>query len=109
MDVFQHYFADGLVALYSSVDLSSVFFVLCIFQVFMEFSRIVGKNLKQEFYESIDRHSPRLLELFRSKRGNVGQLLTQISQQTNVSPYIFYTWLCFSQGLYKHHITMLLY
>uniref|UniRef100_A0AAY5KES1 Uncharacterized protein n=1 Tax=Esox lucius TaxID=8010 RepID=A0AAY5KES1_ESOLU len=50
------------------VDLNSVFFVLCIFQVFMEFSRIVGKNLKQEFYESIDRHSPRLLELFRSKR-----------------------------------------
>ncbi|KAF1388530.1 hypothetical protein PFLUV_G00091220 [Perca fluviatilis] len=54
-------------------------------EVFMEFSRIVGKNLKQEFYESLDRHSPRLLELFRSKRGNVGQLLTQISQQTNES------------------------
>ncbi|XP_028313916.1 uncharacterized protein LOC114470102 [Gouania willdenowi] len=54
-------------------------------QVFMEFSRIVGKNLKQEFYESIDRHSPRLLELFQSKRGNVGQLLTQISLQTNTT------------------------
>ncbi|XP_051975368.1 sterile alpha motif domain-containing protein 3-like [Xyrauchen texanus] len=54
-------------------------------QVFMEFSRIVGKNLKLEFYESIDRHSPRLLELFRSKRGNVGQLLTQISQQTSTT------------------------
>uniref|UniRef100_A0AAZ1WZ95 Uncharacterized protein n=1 Tax=Oreochromis aureus TaxID=47969 RepID=A0AAZ1WZ95_OREAU len=38
-------------------------------QVFMEFSRIVGKNLKQQFYENIDRHSPRFLELFRSKRG----------------------------------------
>lgn len=58
----------------------------------MEFSRIVGKNLKQEFYESIDRHSPRLLELFRSKRGNVGQLLTKISQQTSVGPYILYAW-----------------
>uniref|UniRef100_G3N615 Uncharacterized protein n=1 Tax=Gasterosteus aculeatus TaxID=69293 RepID=G3N615_GASAC len=44
--------------------------------VFMEFSRIVGKNLKTEFYESIDRHSPRLLELFGSKRGNVGQTNT---------------------------------
>ncbi|KAM7401418.1 hypothetical protein PAMA_005559 [Pampus argenteus] len=55
--------------------------------VFMEFSRLVGKNLKQEFYESIDRHSPRLLEIFGSKRGNVGQLLTQISQQTRVGPY----------------------
>ncbi|XP_041844077.1 uncharacterized protein LOC121641818 isoform X1 [Melanotaenia boesemani] len=60
-------------------------FALCMFQVFMEFSRIVSKNLKHEFYESIDRHSPRLLELFRSKRGNVGQLLTQISQQTNTT------------------------
>lgn len=67
MDVFQHYFADGLAALYSSVDLSSVclFFFLCIFQVFVEFSRIVGKNTKQEFYESISWYSPRLLELFR--------------------------------------------
>uniref|UniRef100_G3NCT5 Uncharacterized protein n=2 Tax=Gasterosteus aculeatus TaxID=69293 RepID=G3NCT5_GASAC len=53
--------------------------------VFMEFSRIVGKNLKTEFYESIDRHSPRLLELFGSKRGNVGQLLTHILQQTNTT------------------------
>ncbi|KAM7406777.1 hypothetical protein PAMA_002816 [Pampus argenteus] len=42
----------------------------------------VGKNLKQEFYESIDRHSPRLLEIFGSRRGNVGQL---ISQQTRDS------------------------
>ncbi|CAF98564.1 unnamed protein product [Tetraodon nigroviridis] len=58
--------------------------------VFMEFSRIVGKNLKLEFYESIDRHSPRLLEIFGSKRGNVGQLLTQISQQTRVGPYTLY-------------------
>ncbi|XP_077953726.1 uncharacterized protein LOC120808990 isoform X2 [Gasterosteus aculeatus] len=64
-------------------------------QVFMEFSRIVGKNLKTEFYESIDRHSPPLLELFRSKRGNVGQLLTHILQ-TNVSPHTLCTWHCFS-------------
>lgn len=64
----------------------------------MEFSRIVGTNLKHEFYESIDRHSPRLLEIFGSKRGNVGQLLTQISQQTRVGPYM----LC-------NHVTVLLY
>ncbi|TRZ02278.1 hypothetical protein DNTS_003175, partial [Danionella cerebrum] len=42
--------------------------------VFMEFNRIVGKNLKNEFYASIDLHSQRLIEIFRSKRGNVGQL-----------------------------------
>ncbi|XP_028856475.1 uncharacterized protein LOC114802036 isoform X2 [Denticeps clupeoides] len=51
-------------------------------QVFLEFNRIVGKNLKQEFYESIDQHSRHLIEIFRSKRGNVGQLLTQLLQQT---------------------------
>lgn len=32
MDVFQHYFADGLVALYSSVDLSSVFLFFVFFR-----------------------------------------------------------------------------
>ncbi|XP_062846517.1 uncharacterized protein LOC134307500 [Trichomycterus rosablanca] len=51
-------------------------------QVYMEFNRIVGKNLKQEFYESIDQHSLRLIEIFQSKRGNIGQLLSQLSQQT---------------------------
>ncbi|TRY75965.1 hypothetical protein DNTS_033515, partial [Danionella cerebrum] len=51
-------------------------------QVFMEFNRIVGKNLKNEFYASIDLHSQRLIEIFRSKRGNVGQLLTQLIQET---------------------------
>nr|XP_046241968.1 uncharacterized protein LOC124057602 isoform X2 [Scatophagus argus]XP_046262946.1 uncharacterized protein LOC124068599 [Scatophagus argus] len=50
-------------------------------QVYMEFSRIVGKNLKQEFYEGIDQHSSRLMEIFRSKRGNVGQMLTLLLQQ----------------------------
>ncbi|RXN30823.1 sterile alpha motif domain-containing 3-like isoform X1 [Labeo rohita] len=54
-------------------------------QVFLEFNRIVGKNLKQEFYESIDQHSHHLIEIFRSKRGNVGQLLTQLLQQTKDS------------------------
>nr|XP_020477629.1 uncharacterized protein LOC109972814 [Monopterus albus] len=51
-------------------------------QVFMEFNRIVVKNLKQEFYDSIDQHSLRLIEIFQSRRGNVGQLLTPLLQQT---------------------------
>lgn len=81
--------------LFSSVDGSYavfLFFAFCISQVFMEFSRIVGKNLKMEFYESLDEQSPRLLELFRTKRGNVGQLLTQLSQQTNVRPSTLWAW-----------------
>ncbi|XP_060771467.1 uncharacterized protein LOC132882224 isoform X2 [Neoarius graeffei] len=45
-------------------------------QVCMEFNRIVGKNLKQEFYESIDRHSPRLIEIFQSKMGTLGTAFT---------------------------------
>ncbi|XP_066513521.1 uncharacterized protein [Hoplias malabaricus] len=48
----------------------------------MEFNRIVGSNLKQGFYKRIDQHSLRLIEIFQSKRGNIGQLLTQLSQQT---------------------------
>uniref|UniRef100_A0AAR2INB8 PB1 domain-containing protein n=1 Tax=Pygocentrus nattereri TaxID=42514 RepID=A0AAR2INB8_PYGNA len=39
--------------------------------LYMEFNRIVGK----EFYESIDRHSLHVFEIFQSKRGNIGQLL----------------------------------
>ncbi|XP_077961485.1 uncharacterized protein LOC120814647 isoform X8 [Gasterosteus aculeatus] len=58
--------------------------------VFMEFSRIVGKNLKTEFYESIDRHSPRLLELFGSKRGNVGQ--TNTTEPTECQRASYHPW-----------------
>ncbi|KAJ8385598.1 hypothetical protein AAFF_G00184600 [Aldrovandia affinis] len=54
-------------------------------EVYMEFNRIAGKNLEQEFYEGIDRHSPRLMEIFRSKRGNVGKQLTELTQQTRDS------------------------
>ncbi len=61
----------------------------------MEFNRLVGKNLKQEFYKSIDRHSLCLIEIFRSKRGNVGLLLTQLSQQTKVGPYLLCTYIVF--------------
>ncbi|KAL1246713.1 hypothetical protein QQF64_034356 [Cirrhinus molitorella] len=32
-----------------------------------------------EFYESIDRHILCLIEIFQSKRGNVGQLLTSFT------------------------------
>ncbi|KAF6727914.1 hypothetical protein FQA47_019591 [Oryzias melastigma] len=54
-------------------------------KVYMEFNRIVGKNLRLEFYDNIDRHSSRLIEIFRSKRGSIGQLLTQLSQQTKTN------------------------
>ncbi|RXN24548.1 sterile alpha motif domain-containing 3-like isoform X2 [Labeo rohita] len=34
-------------------------------QVYQEFNQIVGKNLKQEFYGSLDRHCPQLIQIFR--------------------------------------------
>ncbi|KAL1273015.1 hypothetical protein QQF64_028877 [Cirrhinus molitorella] len=54
-------------------------------QVYQEFSRVVGKNLKQEFYGSLDRHCPQLMQIFRSKRGLTGQILSDLLQQIKIS------------------------
>uniref|UniRef100_A0A9J8CQU1 Uncharacterized protein n=2 Tax=Cyprinus carpio carpio TaxID=630221 RepID=A0A9J8CQU1_CYPCA len=54
-------------------------------QVYQEFSRVVGKNLKQEFYGSLDRHCPQLIQIFRSKRGLAGQILSDLLQQAKTS------------------------
>ncbi|GAA6077970.1 uncharacterized protein LOC113645414 isoform X1, partial [Tachysurus ichikawai] len=53
--------------------------------VYQEFSQVVGKNLKQEFYGSLDRHCPQLIQIFRSKRGLAGQILSNLLQQTKTS------------------------
>ncbi|XP_042599713.1 uncharacterized protein LOC109062712 isoform X2 [Cyprinus carpio] len=50
-------------------------------QVCMEFNRITGKNLKQEFYENLDRHSSRFMDLFKTRRGTPGQHLLNFLQQ----------------------------
>ncbi|KAJ8396469.1 hypothetical protein AAFF_G00017750 [Aldrovandia affinis] len=50
--------------------------------VYLEFNRVVGKNLKQEFYEALDRHCPQIMEIFRVKRGLTGQLLADLLRQT---------------------------
>ncbi|XP_056102189.1 uncharacterized protein LOC130100539 isoform X2 [Rhinichthys klamathensis goyatoka] len=54
-------------------------------QVYQEFNRVVGKNLKQEFYGSLDRHCPQLIQIFRSKRGLAGQILSDLLQQAKAS------------------------
>ncbi|KAI2667679.1 Branched-chain amino acid aminotransferase 1, mitochondrial [Labeo rohita] len=56
-----------------------------LFQIYMEFNRIAGKNLKKEFYESLDRHSTCLLDIFRAKNGVAGQLLMDLLKQTKLS------------------------
>ncbi|XP_074525201.1 uncharacterized protein LOC141789602 [Halichoeres trimaculatus] len=54
-------------------------------QVCLEFSKVAGKSLKQEFYEAFDHHSPRLMEVFKAKRGVTGQVLADLMQQTQAT------------------------
>lgn len=46
---------------------------------------MAGKSLKQEFYEALDHHSPRLMEIFKAKRGLTGQVLAELMRQAKVS------------------------
>ena len=48
------------------------------FQVCYEFTRVVGKNLTENFFEALDRFSPNLMDHFKKKRGLSGQLLTDL-------------------------------
>ncbi|XP_057178886.1 uncharacterized protein LOC130555713 isoform X2 [Triplophysa rosa] len=52
-------------------------------QIFAEFSRISGKNLRSEFYAALDTHSARLIEIFRKKGGNQGKTLHDILRQSS--------------------------
>ncbi|XP_066510134.1 uncharacterized protein [Hoplias malabaricus] len=51
-------------------------------QVYCEFTRVVGKNLKEQFFDALDEFSPRLMDLFRKKKGLAGQLLADLLRQT---------------------------
>ncbi|XP_054642912.1 uncharacterized protein LOC129187508 [Dunckerocampus dactyliophorus] len=52
-------------------------------QVFAEFNRVASKNLEGNFYEALDQHTPRFIELFKSKKGTTGQKLTDLMQHIN--------------------------
>uniref|UniRef100_A0AAV2IYX3 C-type lectin domain-containing protein n=1 Tax=Knipowitschia caucasica TaxID=637954 RepID=A0AAV2IYX3_KNICA len=54
-------------------------------QVCCEFTRVVGKNLKENFFEALDRFSPNLMDLFRKKKGLSGQILTDLLRQTKTT------------------------
>merc|ERR1712131_459280 len=54
-------------------------------QVHLEFNRVVGKSLKQDFYDALDRHTPRLLEIFKAKTGLMGQVLADLIGQQNAT------------------------
>ncbi|KAI4891878.1 hypothetical protein NFI96_012597 [Prochilodus magdalenae] len=49
--------------------------------VYLEFNRIIGRNLKDEFFNTLDALCPGLMELFKKKRGLTGQILTDLLQQ----------------------------
>ncbi|XP_041650523.1 sterile alpha motif domain-containing protein 3-like [Cheilinus undulatus] len=54
-------------------------------QVYCEFNRVVGKNLKDNFFDALDRFSPSLMDLFRKKKGVTGQLLSELLRQTKTT------------------------
>ncbi|KAK1893544.1 Pyrimidine monooxygenase RutA, partial [Dissostichus eleginoides] len=51
-------------------------------EVYCEFNRVVGKNLKDNFLDALDRFSPSLMDLFRKKKGVTGQFLSELLRQT---------------------------
>ena len=42
-------------------------------QVYAEFQRITNQNLPNTFYAELDRHTPRLMALFRQKASKTGK------------------------------------
>ena len=51
---------------------------------------MVGKNLKEVFFDALDEFAPRLMDLFSKKKGLAGQLLADLLRQTKVSCIAFY-------------------
>ncbi|GAA6102821.1 uncharacterized protein LOC109096253 [Tachysurus ichikawai] len=49
-------------------------------QVFAEFNRITSKNLEGDFFEALDQYAPCFIELFKTKKGTVGQKLRELMQ-----------------------------
>ncbi|KAL2088071.1 hypothetical protein ACEWY4_016899 [Coilia grayii] len=60
-------------------------------QIYDEFSRVASRNLHQQFYEALDTHTPRLIQIMKSKKGKVGVSLDGFLCQIN-SQNITATW-----------------
>ncbi|KAK5935997.1 hypothetical protein CgunFtcFv8_021303 [Champsocephalus gunnari] len=54
-------------------------------QVYCEFNRVVGKNLKDNFFDALDCFSPSMIDLFRKKKGVTGQFLSELLRQTKTT------------------------
>ncbi|GAA6219745.1 uncharacterized protein LOC110972297 [Lates japonicus] len=51
-------------------------------QVYLEFNRVAGRNLEEEFFGVLDGLCPRLMEIFKRKTGRIGKQLADLLQQT---------------------------
>uniref|UniRef100_A0AAV2MHK1 Uncharacterized protein n=1 Tax=Knipowitschia caucasica TaxID=637954 RepID=A0AAV2MHK1_KNICA len=54
-------------------------------QVYSEFARIASKNIEMDFFDSLDRHAARLMEMFQTKKGVVGQKISKLLQRQNLA------------------------
>ncbi|XP_028439578.1 uncharacterized protein LOC114559221 [Perca flavescens] len=52
-------------------------------QVCAEFNRVASKNLEGDFFEALDQLIPRSLQLFKDRKGAIGQKLTELMQDIN--------------------------
>ncbi|XP_062400915.1 uncharacterized protein LOC134092137 [Sardina pilchardus] len=52
-------------------------------QVFSEFNRIAATNLN-DFFEALDRYTPKFVSIFKTKGGGVGETLTEFLQQIDL-------------------------
>ncbi|KAE8278194.1 hypothetical protein D5F01_LYC23745 [Larimichthys crocea] len=55
---------------------------ICLNEVYLEFNRVVGRNLKEEFFGAFDGFCRSLMEIFERKTGRIGKQLADLAQQT---------------------------
>ena len=53
-------------------------------QVYAEFQRITNQNLPNTFYAELDRHTPRLMALFRQKASKTGQTADALADKSMI-------------------------
>lgn len=49
-------------------------------QVYAEFQRITNQNLPNTLYAQLDRHTPRLMALFRQKASKTGKMADALAE-----------------------------
>ncbi len=55
------------------------------FQVYLEFNRVAGRNLKEEFFGVLDGLCPSMMDIFKRKTGGrIGKQFADLLQQTTV-------------------------